>query len=99
VLADLRVLARTCLRYTIRYPKLAPHFWSVFLETARRNPDALDAAVTSMIVYLHLYPFSRHVIREIDARIAEIDAGTWTEPATLPAAGAACAREPLPAVA
>ena len=34
----------------------------------------------NMVVYLHLWPFSRHVIRELEARIADIDEGRWTEP-------------------
>jgi hypothetical protein len=38
------------------------------------------------VVYLHLWPFSRHVIRELEERIAQIDEGGWVEPAVIRAA-------------
>ncbi|MCJ2135849.1 B12-binding domain-containing radical SAM protein [Methylobacterium sp. J-026] len=80
---DLWSLARVCWRMTVRRPELAKHFWSVFLETARHNPAALEAVVSNMVIYLHVYPFSRYVIREINGRIAELDAGRWVQPPVL----------------
>ncbi|WP_375462849.1 B12-binding domain-containing radical SAM protein, partial [uncultured Methylobacterium sp.] len=77
---DLWSLARIIWRMTVRRPEMARHFWGVFLETARRNPAALEAVVTNMVLYLHVYPFSRYVIREIEGRIADLDAGRWVEP-------------------
>jgi len=35
------------------------------------------------VIYLHVYPFSRYVIREINGRIAELEAGRWVMPPIL----------------
>lgn len=85
VLRDLRTFTRTCTRMTLRRPELARHFWSAFVEIARNNPRALDYAIMNMVLYLHLYPFSRYVIAELDRQIAEIDSGKFVEPPLLPA--------------
>ena len=82
---DLWSLARVCWRMTVRRPELAKHFWSVFLETARKNPLALESVITNMVLYLHVYPFSRYVIREIEGRITELDAGRWVQPPVMEA--------------
>ena len=36
--------------------------------------------MTNMVLYLHVYPFSRYVIREIEGRITELDAGRFVCP-------------------
>ena len=77
---DLRSLGRVMYRMTIQRPALARHFWPAFLDCARTNPRALQTLVMNMVVFLHLWPFSRHVIRELDTRIADMDAGRWSEP-------------------
>jgi hypothetical protein len=83
VARDLGSLLRICWRMTVRRPELAKHFWGAFLQTARHNPAALEAVVTNMVIYLHVYPFSRYVIREINGRIAELEAGRWVSPPIL----------------
>jgi hypothetical protein len=40
---------------------------------AKTNPGALRYIVMLMALYLHLGPFSKHVIGEIDRRITELD--------------------------
>jgi hypothetical protein len=50
------------------------------VDCLRTNPRALQVLLMNMVVYLHLWPFSRHVIRELEARIADIDEGRWSEP-------------------
>ena len=92
---DLWSLARIIWRMTVRRPELAKHFWSVFLETARRNPAALEAVVTNMVLYLHVYPFSRYVIGEINRRIADLDAGRWVQPPVMEAGNDTCATPKL----
>src|SRR5262249_12739736 len=52
-------------------PETRELFWQVFTTCARENPNATRIIVTLMAVYLHLGPFSRCVIAEIDRRIAE----------------------------
>ena len=62
-------------------------FWQTFVRCAKSNPAALRYIVMLMALYLHLGPFSRHVITEIDRRIAELDCETPAVPAmTLDAA-------------
>ncbi|WP_342166734.1 B12-binding domain-containing radical SAM protein [Methylobacterium sp. SD21] len=83
VAKDLASLTRIMWRVSVRRPDLAKLAWSVFVETARRNPAALEAVVTNIVIYLHVYPFSRYVMQEIDARLAATDAGAWVQPPVL----------------
>ena len=57
-----------------RLPEAREPFWKTFVEVGKKNPGALRQVVTMMAIYLHLGPFSKHVISEIDRRIAELDA-------------------------
>jgi len=41
-------------------------------EVAKTNPGALRYIVMLMALYMHLGPFSKRVISEIDRRIAEL---------------------------
>ena len=43
------------------------------LEETPDNPGALRYVVMMMALYMHLGPFSKRVIGEIDRRIAELD--------------------------
>ena len=54
-------------------PEVREPFWKVFVEVAKTNPGALRYIVMLMALYLHLGPFSKRVISEIDRRIAELD--------------------------
>jgi radical SAM superfamily enzyme YgiQ (UPF0313 family) len=54
-------------------PEVREPFWKTFVEVAKANPAALRYIVILMALYLHLGPFSKHVISEIDRRIAELD--------------------------
>src|SRR6266699_3494789 len=54
-------------------PEVREPFWKTFIEVANTNPGALRYIVMLMALYLHLGPFSKHVISEIDRRIAELD--------------------------
>jgi radical SAM superfamily enzyme YgiQ (UPF0313 family) len=58
-------------------------FWQTFVKCAKSNPAALRYIVMLMAMYIHLGPFSRRVIAEIDRRIAAEDAAT---PPMIPAA-------------
>ena len=73
-----------------RIPEAREPFWKTFVEVGKKNPGALRQIVTMMAIYLHLGPFSKHVISEIDRRIAELD----DAPAMLPPAAY---REPVAA--
>ena len=50
-------------------PETREPFWRVLKTCARENPNATRIIVGLMALYLHLGPFSRRVIAEIDRRI------------------------------
>jgi hypothetical protein len=54
-------------------PEVREPFWKTFAEVAKTNPGALRYIVMLMALYMHLGPFSKRVISEIDRRIAELD--------------------------
>ncbi len=78
---DLRVLARLVWRIAMRHPATLWSFCKVFGEIAWRNPRALPAVGMLAAFYLHLRPFSKYVVAEVDRQIAEIDCGLWKPPA------------------
>ena len=79
----LRLLGRVCWKMTVSRPELARHFWPALIDCARTNPAALQVLLMNMVIYLHLWPFSRHVIHELDGRIAQLGRGQWVEPALM----------------
>jgi uncharacterized protein DUF4070 len=54
-------------------PEVREPFWKTFVEVVKTNPDALRYILMLMALYIHLGPFSKRVISEIDRRIAELD--------------------------
>src|SRR5262245_60252890 len=56
-------------------------FGKTFMNCARNNPAALRSIVSMMAIYVHLGPFARGVIAEIDRRIAVIDEARRDMPA------------------
>ena len=69
-------------------PEVREPFWKTFVEVAKTNPGALRYIVMLMALYMHLGPFSKRVIGEIDRRIAELDG--------IPPLRATGVRQPLP---
>ncbi len=67
-------------------PELREVFWDTFIHCAKTNPAATRYAVFLMAMYLHLGPYSRYVMSNIDRRIAEIDASPALQPETRPTA-------------
>ena len=65
--------ARSSSRIMRALPEVREPFWKTFVGVAKTNPGALRYIVMLMALYLHLGPFSKHVIGEIDRRIAELD--------------------------
>jgi hypothetical protein len=49
-----------------------------------RNPQSVRAIVTLMAFYLHVGPYSRHVIKQIDRQIEELEHGRFATPQLLP---------------
>src|SRR5207248_6503735 len=53
-------------------PEVREAFWKTFVEIAKTNPGALRYIVMLMALYMHLGPFSKYVINQIDPRISEL---------------------------
>ena len=73
VMRDLMTLLRLMGRMTIQKSDLRRFFWRTFIDTARHNAPALHQVVSQMALYLHLGPFSRFVVQELDQQIGAID--------------------------
>jgi len=79
-LRDFVLLWRLVWRIAVRQPAALWPFGKVVFECARHNRRAIDYVGMLAAVYLHLEPFSRFVISEVDRHIAEIDTGMWRPP-------------------
>jgi len=81
---DLRSLARLLWRLPGAGPGVRRQFWRTVLDCLIHNPTGLPYLVMMMALYLHLGPFSRRVIADIDRQIADGDRARWIAPAALP---------------
>lgn len=86
---DLRSFARLLFRIQRAGAGTRKEFWRMLLDCALHNPKALPYAIMTSALYLHLGPFSRQVIDEIDREIKDIDQGRWQAPSPLLPAGEA----------
>ena len=66
-------LVRLMWRMTVMRPLLARHFWRTFFDIARNNPSALELVIIQLTHYLHLGPFSKFVIAEINRQIRVLE--------------------------
>ncbi len=76
---DLRLLRRMVIRLCLRRPAMAIPFWRLFIWTARNNPAALEPVMMNVMIYMHVGPFSRHVVGEADWQIASMNRGQQPE--------------------
>ena len=77
---DARSFGRMAWAMSVTHPELRRLFWGALWDSARHYPLALEAVIRNAGAYLHLYPLSQHLIRSMDARLAEIESGDWSEP-------------------
>ncbi|HEY2532927.1 MAG TPA: B12-binding domain-containing radical SAM protein [Xanthobacteraceae bacterium] len=68
-----------------RLPEGRARFWKAFTTCMSRNPDSVRAIVTLMALYLHVGPYSRHVMKQIDRQIEDLRQGRVVAPKVLPA--------------
>ncbi len=80
---ELMTFLRLAWHMTVTRPELRRHFLGTVFECVRRNPAALGPIATAAIMYAHINPFTRYVVSQVGQQIARIDAGGWTEPATV----------------
>jgi len=82
VLRDARALVRLVLRLCATASTRRP-FGRAVLDCALYNLRAMPFVVMNSALYLHLGPYARLVIEQIDRQIAEIDQGRWVAPEPL----------------
>ncbi|MBB2205581.1 B12-binding domain-containing radical SAM protein [Gluconacetobacter takamatsuzukensis] len=80
VRGDLRSFVRLLFRIHRAGPGTGRQFWRMLLDCALHNPTALPYVVMTSALYLHLGPFARQVIGEIDREIGDVDQGRWQAP-------------------
>ena len=76
---DIATLRRMVMRLCLRRPSMAIPFWKLFVWTLKNNPAALEPVMMNVMVYMHVGPFSRHVVAEADWQIASMDRGQQPE--------------------
>ena len=67
-----------------RMPEHRDRFWRTFTNCMNTNPGALRAVVTLMGFYLHIGPYTRYVIAQLDKQIDALEQGTFVAPQLLP---------------
>ena len=60
-------------RIITNLPEPRDMFWQTFTECVSANPRSARWLVALMAFYLHLGPFSRYVIQQIELKIEEIE--------------------------
>ena len=76
---DLKILRRMVLRVCLRRPGMAVPFVRLMRHTYRTNPAALEAVIMNVMIYMHVGPFSRHVVNEAGWQITMMERGLEPE--------------------
>jgi hypothetical protein len=79
-----------------RFPEWRELLWSTFLRCYQKNPAAVRQTVSLLALFLHLGPYARQAVGEIDNAIADIDSGAFAPPPRLPALPGAKTAQPRP---
>ena len=88
--------ARLAWFMTFTHPELRWHFWFTLHYIARKNRTAVEAVVRNISHFVYLYTFAQYLVRTVDIRIDEIDAGKWD---ALDSAGHDFGRSAMPVAA
>ncbi|WP_417692886.1 B12-binding domain-containing radical SAM protein [Roseibium sp.] len=77
---DLQMFGR--LVWSMTFSKHAQRwlFWSTIFWCLTHRPSTLKPVLVMMALYVHLGPFSRFVLTQIDAQIAAVEDGSWEKP-------------------
>jgi Domain of unknown function (DUF4070)/Radical SAM superfamily len=67
-----------------RMPEHRARFWRTFTNCLNTNPGAMRAVVTLMGFYLHIGPYTRYAIDQLDKQIEALEQGTFIAPQLLP---------------
>lgn len=77
---DLKIFGRLIWSMTFTNSEYRNPFWRTLIGTAFTNFRAVKPVLMMLALYVHLGPFSRFVLTEIDRQIEAIDNGTWATP-------------------
>ncbi|MEP0236044.1 B12-binding domain-containing radical SAM protein [Roseibium sp.] len=77
---DLQMFGRLVWAMTFTNTTYRGPFWRTLAATAFTNFRAIKPVMMMLALYVHLGPFSRFVIKEIDKQIEEIESGAWNAP-------------------
>jgi radical SAM superfamily enzyme YgiQ (UPF0313 family) len=67
-----------------RLPEGRERFWKAFTTCMSKNPQSVRAIVTLMAFYLHVGPYSRYAMKQIDRQIEDLEQGRFVAPQLLP---------------
>jgi hypothetical protein len=67
-----------------RMPEHKELFWRTFTKALNSNPGALRAVVTLMGFYLHVGPYARYAVSQIDRQIAALEREDFVPPRLAP---------------
>jgi hypothetical protein len=67
-----------------RLPEGRERFWKAFTTCMSINPNSVRGIVTLMAFYLHVGPYSRYVMKQIDRQIEDLEQGRFVPPKLLP---------------
>ena len=67
-----------------RLPEGRERFWKAFTTCMSINPNSVRGIVTLMAFYLHVGPYSRYVMQQIDRQIEDLEQGRFIAPKLLP---------------
>lgn len=67
-----------------RMPEHRERFWRTFTNCLNNNPGALRAVITVMAFYLHIGPYARYAVGQLDKQIEALENGRYTAPPLQP---------------
>ncbi len=80
LLHDLKVFGRLIWAMTFKHTLYRGPFWKTLLLTLFTNTRAIKPVMMMLALYVHLGPFSRFVVHQIDSQIEDIQSGNWQPP-------------------
>ena len=81
---ELLTFARLVWHMTVTRPEMRSEFLRTLWLCIRTNPRAVGPIATSVLMYVHIGPFTRYVVDKIEQQIAAIDADEYVSPALMP---------------
>ena len=67
-----------------RMPEHRERFWRTFTNCMKTNPGAMRAVVSLLGFYLHVGPYARYAIAQIDRQIEALEQDAFVVPQLLP---------------